>query len=651
MRNNSYSTIKQKELNTLGQTNQPRTISRVYREIHNIMRNVDGLQPQEAFDELLKLLFVKQLSDVKGIKKIELADQISFSQDLKKIPLLLKEVLRDFLTEYDSWFLDLWKDRSFHLSDQALIQVWEVLSFLDFSDVPYDIRGLAMREFLDEKARKSLGIYLTPDDVVRMMINVVGPKEGDKIYDPACGSGTFLTEALKYKSTNYGKKNYEIWGTDKNPRMLLLSELNLGHVNGIIFNRRLMDSLFPTLTSTETWPEENSFDCIFTNPPFGVILDNVSFDLRSFRTCIGKNNFVLNKQQSEIMFIEKSLSYIRPGGTLSIVTPSSILTNSSLDYVREVLGKMGYIYALVQLPPETFAVAGTQTNTTILFVKKYKDSLETSEEIQVAYARVSNVGYDSTGRIREGNQLNDLHKQLELLQLGNLNAKTWRSLEKTKKIDTFNRVSELIKGADSEEDSVRLETLVEKITTGKTPPRIGYSDEGLFLIKVGNLTGRGIDWSPRDRNFVKVTVENQKRFKLLRVKNGDILLTSSAHSPVYIAKKTDIIYEVPEEYGREAATVGEVMLIRPKADKINPYRLLVYLRLPSTLNEIQSMIRGQTAHLYANDMLNLSIPARFLEGSPEIDQMTELLKEEARIAYLLSKNTLKQSRIVNKIDL
>ena len=327
-----------------------RNLSNAYSKIHDIMRNVDGLQPQEAFDEFLKILFLKQLLDSNEFKTRGLKPK-GLGQE--EISAWLNQQFSDFLLQFDSWILDLWNDKKFHLSTESLILSWKVLEGFDFKAIPFDLRGLALREFIDERARKSLGIYLTPDDVVRMMVETVSPAPNDLIYDPACGSGTFIIECLKKMMRDSITSNFEIWGTDKNPRMLMLSELNLGHIQNITFKSRLTDALFPTPAGLDVLPKYEMFDHIFTNPPFGVILDNLAFDLRKFKTCVSRNSYVVSKQNSEVVFIEQCFNYLKPGGTLSIVLPKSIISNSTFDYVREILGEFGYIYALVSLPVES----------------------------------------------------------------------------------------------------------------------------------------------------------------------------------------------------------------------------------------------------------------------------------------------------------
>ena len=641
MGNNSIVSKKQK---TLVQGNKEitlRTLSSGYGKIHDVMRNVDGLQPQEAFDEFLKILFLKQFLDsgefrttVVRIGDLEPNEGGSW----------LNQKLSSFLERFDSWTLDLWPDKKFHLSNEALISSWKVLEGFDFKEIPFDLRGLALREFIDERARKSLGIYLTPDDVVRMMVQTVSPALTDLIYDPACGSGTFLIENLKKMMADTPASKFDIWGTDKNPRMLLLSELNLGHIQNISFKSKLSDALFPIFTESDESPKYGMFDHIFTNPPFGVILDNLAFDLRKFKTCVNKNSYVVSKQSSEVVFIEQCFNYLKPGGTLSIVLPKSIISNSTYDYVREVLGEFGYIYALVSLPPETFAVTGTQTNTIVLFARKYRTEIERSDSIKIVYSKISNVGYDSTGRTKEGNQLENLPLSIKKALEEGADTQNCKLLIEVLKGQTFSKIRELIMMENQEGESIHLSELIDIISTGKTPARRDYTESGLFLIKVGNLTGRGIDWVPRDRNFIMEQGKKDGSSRFVKIKKGDILMTSSAHSPVYIGKKIDIVYEIPDEFNREAGYVGEVMLIRPKEDKIDPYLLLAFLRSPVGQSQIQDLVKGQTAHLYSGDMMNVAVPTKILYFSNAFKEIAELLKQEAKKAYELSLIALNENR-------
>ena len=623
-------------------------LSALYRRAHDMMRNIDGLQPQEAFDELLKFLFFKQANEDKGPKFVFPVEANFLSkEDTKKLASKVRVIFADYVETFNSWFRELWKDEKFHLSDTALVTLCQLFRDVDFGKVPFDIRSTALKEFLSSEVRRGLGIYLTPDDVVKMMVEFVSPTPEQSVYDLACGSGTFLVETLKFRRTTSKSCNNVVWGTDKNPRMLLLAELNMGHFPEITFHRRATDALFPEIGDNYQWPTTNFFDAIFTNPPFGVTLDNTSFDLRSFHTCRTREGYLTNRQQSEIIFIEQSLNYLKPGGVLAIVLPKSVVTNSTLQTAREALDKHGYIYAAVILPPETFATTGTQASTVVLFIRKYGSDEDRKEKVQIALANVTNVGYDSTGRARKDTQLTQLAQDLQSCLKSKSNVGICRILPEISKEDTFSEFGNLFAGRINTTSTAKLRDIVELVTNGRTPPRLSYTDEGLFVVKVGNLTGNGINWIARERNFISVDEKKKRqKNKQLMLRKGDILLTAAAHSPIYIAKKVDIVETVPDWVGGSASFVGEVMLIRPNQKLIDPYLLLAYLRMPTTTEKLQMLIRGQTAHLYPSDILELPLPSELLEPDKNLKRAADLLRRETELNSKLNEYAFEQQQLL-----
>ena len=460
------------------------------------------------------------------------------------------------------------------------------------------------------------------------------------ILDPACGSGTFLIEYLKKQKLS---KKITVYGIDKNPRMLLLADLNIGHYPKVNFKKKLTDSI-------KVNSNDNKFDTILTNPPFGVTVDARDYDFSNLNTCKDIKGYSLKKQSSEIVFIEKCLQMLKPGGNLAIVIPKSIATNSSLSTARKYLGDYGYVYGLMNLPPETFASTGTQTSTLVLFIKKYKDENECKEPSIVALANIKNVGFDSTGRDKEGTQLTSFSKIM------NEAIKTNKSKEYVSIIELPNKKSsfELLESFFILKSSIKgpkLSELSEYIGTGRTPARKDYSESGNFLIKVGNLSGSGINWNARDRNFITdhEVEKRSKSSKPLMLKKGDIVLTSSAHSPVYIAKKSDIYLGPPAFIDSDNISfVGEVMLIRVDKSKISPFVLLAYLRSKSAINKIQNMVRGQTAHLHASDLGQLLIPEEIFNLKSKYAQVAKLLEKQANLSVKLNFILSEQARILDK---
>jgi type I restriction enzyme M protein len=614
-----------------------KALASIYREAHNMMRNIDGLQPQESFDELLKFLFFKENDEGSASQQPDLVASIDpkgrFTLPAATVAKQIRGSFKAYVKDAPPAIRQVWPDAKLKLSDECLASVASIFAEVSITDIGLDVRSAALREFVPPEIRKGLGIYLTPDEIVRASVEIVAPTPDQRVLDPACGSGTFLLEVARLWGQN-SRQSPRVWGIDKNPRMLALADLNLGHVPWLTFNGLLQDSLFD-IGNHETADWFNSFDCIFTNPPFGVYIDPEKQDAAAFTSCIGADGRPYPRQQSEIIFIEQCFRLLKPGGRLAIVLPRSVVTNHSerVDLPRRYFGTQGYVEGLMTLPPETFYATGTQTNTVVLFARKYKQATEASEPNRMWLAEVTNCGYDSTGRPKPGGQLARIAAEVRQLVSGGDGGTNCRWLGDHKKQDSFSLLPSLLASdKEVETEGIPLGELTEVITTGRTPGRSAYSDEGLFLVKVGNLSGKGIEWAARDRNFIPLSEREKRKKSNLLLQIGDILMTSSAHSPVYIAKKVDIITEIPEFVGGAASFVGEVMLIRAKPDRIDPFILLAFLRSPAVMAQLQGMVRGQTAHLHPKDVAMLKVPHRLLEANSQAEEIAAILKEEARLA-------------------
>ena len=614
-----------------------RDLIKIYKNAHNYMRSIDGLQPQEALDELMKYLFVKQIYE----------EQYGHTKELSSEK--IKNYFKKFLKNSKIFSRNIWRDYKIHLSDSCLEQIHKLFFNLNFNQISFDLRSSALAEFITPDIRKGLGIFLTPSPVVRMIVNYVNPDMKSKILDPACGSGTFLIEILKYFKDIKNKKvnaPFHIFGFDKNPKMLLLAKLNLSHIKNVNFNNKLLDSI--------KCSEEKAYNLIITNPPFGVSIDSRNYDFNFYKTCQDEYGYNLRTQTSEIVFMEKCFRLLKPSGTLAIVVPRSIITNNNLQKARTTLSTYGYVEAIINLPPETFILSGTQTATSILFIKKYRNQRESLEYSNVVIGNVFNTGYDSTGRKRNGEQLSLLPKLMKECLRSKISKENIYIKKNIRKNETFKEVSNFFTIHNiSKSKGSQLKSLCSEICTGRTPPRNSYSEKGAFILKVGNLTGSGINWAARDRNYVsEEEIEKRKNSKrILLLQKYDILLTASAHNISYIAKKSDMFLLSPSFISNNITFVGEVMLLRPNVEKINPFLLLAFLKHPETIKKIQAMVRGQTAHLYPNDLGKLIIPDTILKNKNIYQEIIDLTEEALSISNRLNTVSFKSSQLLNNLPL
>ena len=617
-----------------------RTLSRLYQKAHDRMRDVEGLLPQEAFDELLKFLFYKDCVEIRA----EIG-ALRSNGLCRESPATIRETLSKELASRAPWTFHLWPSGYFHLSDPTLLDLQSLFADVWLNELPLDVRSTALWTFLNPDVRKSLGIFTTPEDVVRTMIEIVAPKSSDIVLDPACGTGTFLLETARFLSTQRSQRGpFAIYGVDKNPRMLLLADLNLGHKSDVMFQKACADSLreLGRSTSGPLNLSPNSVDVILTNPPFGVSVTQDTGILNLFETGRMSLHQGQHKIPSEVLFTELCLRLLKPGGRLGIVLPRSVITNERIGLQRHAMDQLGCLTEIINLPPETFTSTGTQTTTVAAFFRKHP-LRRMQGAVTVRVCHVTNVGFDTTGRRREGNQLPLLAARLfEADPVGEPVVTAYSDIQPT---ETLQRAAELLFRRNGRRVGKALREFVELANTGRTPGRSAYTDDGMFILKVGNLTGRGIDWEPRDRNFVS-HVESIKRAKShkLTLREGDILLTSSAHAARYIARKVDMVAHIPREH-KDLTFVGELIRLRPKR-RVDPFILLAALRHPRVREDLQACVRGQTAHLNPNDLLEVTVPCDLLTPDQNFVKAAGLLRQEADLAFQLNSVAAKASKLL-----
>lgn len=183
-----------------------------------------------------------------------------------------------------------------------------------------------------------------------------------------------------------------------------------GHTNVISYDA-LEDVKKMTAQHTEFKSEK--FDLILTNPPFGSTINKAEkpylsgYELGKTKDAKGKEK-ERSRQSSEVLFIERIWEFLKPGiGKAAIVLPDGILTNSSLQYVRDFIVEKFQLLAVVSLPQCAFAHFGAGVKASIIFVRKRNNSEKPQEDEAIFMAAPELIGYDATGRKTES-QLDDI---------------------------------------------------------------------------------------------------------------------------------------------------------------------------------------------------------------------------------------------------
>jgi type I restriction enzyme M protein len=288
------------------------------------------------------------------------------------------------------------------------------------------------------------GQYFTPRELIAFAVEILNPERKQLVLDPACGSGGFLLYALDHVRREADRKkkpgtveHFQYWhdfaeknlfGIEINEELVRVAKMNMiihddGHTN--IVGHDALDFLKNIESKKETL-KGGKFDLILTNPPFGSVIKRAErmkgyleqYELQQY---LSKNTTGTDSDESgtgerdakrgakavkarasiktEILFLERVHSFLKPGtGRAAVILPDGILTNSSLQGVRDWLLEHFQLLAVVSLPQFAFAHYDAGVKASIVFLRRLKDRESISGETPIFMALAENIGYDATGR-------------------------------------------------------------------------------------------------------------------------------------------------------------------------------------------------------------------------------------------------------------
>lgn len=434
--------------------------TRLLQTSHDIIRDVHKKDPTAAFDAISKVLFIKMFVERSGLHGTFTTEYLDSRKKLAlpgdpPVHQQLFDQTKNFYRA-DSLFTE--KD-TLDISEATFRRIVETLQVFDLAKTGDDIKGIAFEKFLGATFRGELGQYFTPRPVVDFMVEMLDPREGQLICDPAAGSGGFLIRAFEYVrsaieaelqalkdtkraeieaqgldpdaeadaieeafieinkellpstddnkpvDTRLGRLAWRcIFGTDAEPRAARTAKMNMimhgdGH-GGIHHHDGLVDvnGIFPS-----------RFDLIITNPPFGSTVgrdqrlgdsdetqittdpDIVQKHRARYGDAWSENHARLLKEQegrtpvldlfeigrekqsrdTEVIFVERCLSLLKPGGLLNVVLPDGNLNSPSLNWLRRWCEGRAKLVAVVNLPEETFKSSKASIKCSVVTLRRF----------------------------------------------------------------------------------------------------------------------------------------------------------------------------------------------------------------------------------------------------------------------------------------
>ena len=294
----------------------------------------------------------------------------------------------------------------FELSDSHLAVCVSSLQDVKLFNSNLLVVDEAFEYLVNKSAKGEKGQYFTPRHVIDMCVQMLNPTRGEYMIDTASGSCGFPVHTI-FKLTERLFTNEEIPEEDKQDVLRVFGidfdektvrvartlnliagdgEANVLHLNTLDFDRwsdktegdrRWINTYgrgFGRLERLRAEPGENerfNFDIVMANPPFAGDIKE-SRILHQYRLGFKGNGKAQSKVGRDILFIERNLDFLKPGGRMAVVLPQGRFNNTTDTYIRDFIAERARILAVIGLHGNTFK-PHTGTKTSVLFLQKWND--------------------------------------------------------------------------------------------------------------------------------------------------------------------------------------------------------------------------------------------------------------------------------------
>ena len=420
---------------------QTHNLKAIFKSIRNhLAANTVGATRDEVLaQQLINLIFCKLYDEKNTAPNDIVRFRAGVDEKPKDVETRIIEIFKDvktFLPEV----ID--EDDRIYLDTNSIVYVVGELQNYSLMNSERDVIADAFETFIGHALKGGQGQFFTPRNVVKMMVDILEPTETDKIIDPACGSGGFLIDALKYvwdiaerkyqklgwKERQIEKKKIEIAtnnfrGLDKD---YFLSKVAKAYMN-LIGDGTTGILCEDSLENPANWKPETqlkiqlgTFDILLTNPPFGSKIPvsgeeklkqyELAHQWKKNKDKGGWDKYkIKDKEAPQILFIERCFQLLKDGGKMAIVLPEGTFGNTDLGYIRKFILERARLIAVIDVPLETF-MPNTGTKTSILIVKKL-DKKEIPSDYPVFMAIAESCGHDRRGNETEQDDINEIANQ------------------------------------------------------------------------------------------------------------------------------------------------------------------------------------------------------------------------------------------------
>jgi len=371
-----------------------------------------------AFDEIFKLIFAKLYDENSHGDE----QALEFRRGSETPEELHDRIQRLFIraTKHPGWNEIFDPAEKIQLTPQALAPCVSELEKYRFFGSDLDVLDAAFEHLINPEQKGDKGQYFTPRHVVRMCVDMLNPNEDEYCLDPACGPCGFMIHTLKHvaESASFKRK----WGKEVETRK---REYAQNYLYAIDFDMKLakvakvmmlimgdgktnvfrVSSLDPREWKSHPYRvgdkiKDGMFNLVMTNPPFAGEITQAEilggYDL-AYKGDPATNKRA-NKVERDVLFIERCLRFLKPGGRMAIVLPQGIFNNTSDEFIRNYVMKHARLLGVVGLHGNMFKPF-TGTKTSVLLVQKWHSDEERIEagDYRIFFATSQKSGKDNSG--------------------------------------------------------------------------------------------------------------------------------------------------------------------------------------------------------------------------------------------------------------
>ena len=408
---------------------QTHNLKPIFKNIRNYLaaNNTGKTLDTEFVPQIINLIFCK-IYDERFTKPDDMVNfRMGVSEDVNSVEKRIRQIFTLVKEKYPDVF-----EVADHisLSSNSIAYIVGELQQYCLIDSERDVIADAFETFIGPSLRGGQGQFFTPRNVVRLMLSIVNPSPKERIVDPACGSGGFLVEALRYVWKEIDIQGEELgWpaaeiaterqeaaiknfrGIDKENFLSKTTKAYmaiLGDGRGGIFCENSLENSSQWSSEASNAIQENNFEIVLTNPPYGsklkvddpaiLSLYSLGYKWEKDRKTgkLAQSSKQLEYQTPQVLFIEKCLRLIKPGGRIGIVAPESMFCNPSHKYIMNFVEQHARIDAIISMPEDLFQ-PNTHAKTCLVIITKFDKTMKSNSDYPIFMAVAKRCGHDSRG--------------------------------------------------------------------------------------------------------------------------------------------------------------------------------------------------------------------------------------------------------------